>query len=413
MSVRTNIVVLTALSAAFLGCASERESSGTAAGASPKHIPPITTTRVEVAVIKTSQPALEMIRPGEVEGAREANLASALGGFVEAVKVKSGDDVQAGQPIAYVDTSTHNAQAKLTQVEVDDAKRELARLERLGKSVARARVDAARTRVKRAQAQHALSRTRQGRAVIRAPFAGVVVDLNIERGEVVGPGAPIARLIQLDPVHVSVSVADRDIASLQAGSTAQVTAAGASQPVAGVVRRLEPAADLQTRTFMVEVEVENPERKLLAGMIAQVAFSTQTNHEAILLPQDLLVTRRDGNGVFLLGADDTAVWRPLTLGAIIGTQVEVLAGLQVGERVVTQGQRSLSHGDHLLVTRAGECCENGRLVYQKATQKPKSIEKATEKPTEQSAPVSHKGLGDAEDRKPAALTGVETEEVKP
>lgn len=345
------------------GCASEQESSGAAAGASPKHQPTITATRVEVATIKRSQPMATMIRPGEVEGAREANLAAALGGFVEAVKVHSGDEVKAGQAIAYVDTSTHNAQARLTKVEVDDAKRELARLERLGKSVASVRVDAARVRVERANAQHALSRTRQNRAVIRAPFAGVIVDLTVERGEVVGPGAPVARLIQLDPAHVTVSVADRDIANLRAGSTAQVTAAGSPEPIAGVVKRLEPAADLRTRTFMVEVEVGNPDRKLLAGMIAEVTFRTHAGAEAILLPQDLLVTRREGNGVYVVGDGDKAEWRPLKLGAVMGTQIEVLAGLKVGQRVVTQGQRSLSPGDLLMVTRAGECCTDGRLTY--------------------------------------------------
>lgn len=354
-----------ALALVLGGCASERESSGAAAGASPKQVTNIAATRVETAVITVSQPNLEMIRPGEVEGARTANLASALGGFVEAVKVSSGDEVKAGQVIAYVDTSTHNAQAKLTRVEVDESKRELARLEKLGRSVASARVDAARARVKLAEAQHALSRTRQGRAVIRAPFAGSIVDLNAERGEVVAPGAPIARLIQLDPVHVTVSVADRDLVNVRPGTTAQVTTVGAPQPLAGVVRRLQPAANLMTRTFIVEVEVANPERKLLAGMMAQVAFRNDERGEAVLLPQDVLVTRRDGNGVFVIGADDKAMWRPLTLGAIIGTQVEVMAGLQVGERVVTQGQRSLTKGDALLVTREGTCCTDGRITYHK------------------------------------------------
>ena len=359
-----NIVVVAGLACALAGCSSERESSGTAAGAAPKQAASITATRVEVAAIGASQPVLEMVRPGEVEGAREAHLAAALGGFVEAVKVRSGDSVKRGQVIAYVDTSTHNAQAKLTRIEVEDAERELARLQSLGKSVASARVDAARAQLDRAKAQHALSRTRQDRAVIRAPFAGVIVDLSIERGEVVAPGAPIARLIQLDPVHVTVSVADRDIASLQEGSAAKVTAAGSSQPITGTVRRLQPAADLQTRTFMIEVEVDNPASKLLPGMIAQVAFASKGSADAILLPQDLLVTRRDGNGVFLLGKDETAVWRPLTLGAIIGTEVEVKDGLTVGDKVVSQGQRSLSQGDHLLVTREGHCCTEGRIVYQ-------------------------------------------------
>ncbi|HUH05111.1 MAG TPA: efflux RND transporter periplasmic adaptor subunit, partial [Kofleriaceae bacterium] len=160
---------------------------GTAAGAATKHAPSTTATRVEVATMQASQPQLQVVRPGEVKGAREAHLAAALGGFVEAVKVENGATVEQGQPIAYVDSSVHNAQVKLTRIEVDEAKRELARLESLGKSVASARVDAARTRLARAEAQHSLSRTNQSRAAVRAPFAGVIVDLRIEKGEVVAP----------------------------------------------------------------------------------------------------------------------------------------------------------------------------------------------------------------------------------
>lgn len=344
----------------------EQQSSGTPAGASPKHAPTTTAVRVEVAAMQAGASMLRIERPGEVQGAREANLASAMGGFIESVRVEAGNSIEKGKPIAYVDTGLYNAQAKLTNVEVADAKRELARLERLGKSVASARVDAARTRLERANAQHALSRIRQARAVVRAPFAGVVVTVDVERGEIAAPGMPIARLIQIDPVHVSVSVADRDIAALSVGGKAYVTTTGSPEPVEGVIHRIEQAADLQTRTFLVEVELANAEKRLLPGMLARVSFESQRADKAILIPQDFLVTRLDGNGVFVVDDNQTARWRPLSLGAIIGTQAEVASGLTVGERVINIGHRALSDGDRVIVTRAGECCVNGRVVYPKS-----------------------------------------------
>lgn len=340
---------------------------GTAAGAATKHAPSTTATRVEVATIQASQPQLQVIRPGEVKGAREAHLAAALGGFVEAVKVENGATVKQGQPIAYVDTSVHNAQAKLTKIEVDDAKRELARLESLGKAVASARVDAARTRLARAEAQHALSRTNQARAAVRAPFAGVIVDLQVEKGEVVAPGAPIARLIQLTPAMVSVSVTDRDVPALEIGASARVASSGISGEVDGTIKRIQPAADLDTRSFLVEVEVANEDRRLLPGMIARVSFTSTRAEATMIIPQDLLVTHMDGNGVFVVRDGDIAQWRPLELGTIYGTQLEVRSGLAEGERVVVLGQRALTDGDQLLVTRAGRCCENGRVTYPHVT----------------------------------------------
>lgn len=340
----------------------EAPSSGTAAGSAAKKAPAVRATRVEVAALGATRSTNRIVRPGEVKGAREAQLASALGGFVERVVVETGAQVKKNAPIAYVDTRTHGAQVRLTKVELDEAERELGRLERLGKAVASARVDAARSRVARAKAQHALSLTRQSRAVIRAPFAGAVVDLDVEKGEVVAPGAPVARLIQLDPIHVSVSVTDRDVAALQAGGEARISTSATADPAIGTIERIEPAADLQTRTFLIEVAVPNPDKRLLPGMIAQVAFPTERAGEALFIPQDFIVTKLEGNGVFVVDGK-VARWRPLELGGIVGTDVEIVKGLAPGERIVVLGHRALNDGDPLIVSREGRCCEGGRVVY--------------------------------------------------
>ena len=374
----------------LVACGSKDEQTGTAAGAAPKKAPEVRATRVEVAAIHATRSTNQFVRPGEVKGAREAQLASALGGFVERVVVKTGAKVKANTPIAYVDTRTHAAQTRLTKVEVDEAERELARLEKLGKVVASARADTARSRVARAKAQHALSITRQSRAVIRAPFAGVIVDLDVEQGEVVAPGAPVARLLQLDPIHISVSIADRDVAALEVGAKARVNTAGTAGSVEGVIERIEPAADLKTRTFLVEVAVDNAERRLLPGMIAQVGFSSERAGDALFIPQDFVVTKLDGNGVFIV--DGTiARWRPLELGGISGTDVEVAKGLVTGERIVVLGHRDLNDGDPLIVAREGRCCEAGRVVYERPS-KPAPA-KPSEKPDTSSAKPSEKSEG--------------------
>lgn len=347
-------------------CSKADESAGEPAGKSPKQAPSTTAVRVEVATLDASQPVLRVVRPGEIQGARQARLASSLGGFVERVMVEDGQTVKKGATIAHIDTSVHNAQAALTRVEVDDAVRELERLESLGKAVASARVDAARTQVSRARAQHALSRTRQARAVIRAPFAGVIVDLTMERGEVAAPGATIARLIQLEPVLVSVSVTDRDVQSLVTGGTATVTAAGSSEVLAGTIHRIVPAADERTRSFLIEVMVTGSGGKLLPGMIAEVAFERSFTEGGLLIPQDFLVTRLDGNGVFVVDANEVARWRPLKLGQVVGSQVAVTDGLAVGETIVVLGHRDLADGDRLIVTRHGTCCVDGRVTHARA-----------------------------------------------
>ena len=102
-------------------------------------------------------------------------------------------------------------------------------------------------------------------------------------------------------------------------------------------------------------------------MMAQVAFETQREGKSLIIPQEFLVTRRAGNGVFVVDEQSVARWRPLALGRIIATQVEVVSGLSPGERVVVLGQRGLADGDLLLVTREGTCCRDGRIFYTKTT----------------------------------------------
>lgn len=366
----------------------ESKSNAAPAGSSVKKAPEATATRVEVAVLEGGTATSQFVRPGEVIGAREANLAAALGGYVEQVLVESGDTVKKGQVLVKVDTGTHFAQYQLTKVELDDATRELERIEKLGKSVASARVDAAKTRLARAQAQHRLTGTQLERATIRAPFAGTLVDLQVEQGEVAAPGQPIGRLLVLDPITVSVSVTDRDVGSLKVGDVANVTTAGSPNSVEGKVARIEPAADLRTRTFLVEVDVDNPERSLLPGMIATVAFSPRGGGETLMLPQDLLVTKLEGNGVFVVDTSSIARWRPLILGKVVGDQVEVLQGIARGERIVSVGQRGLSDGDKIIAARQGICCRRGEVYFDlDAAAAPALGEPETAAPAAPAAPV--------------------------
>ena len=368
IGVRSSSLWIAALLSGLMACDGKRQpSGGEAAGSVPKKAPSVSAIRVETAVVTANERTVRMERPGQVHGARDAHLSAPLGGYVEAVPIKSSDRVKKNQVIARVDTRMYDAQVKLTAVELKAAQRELARVKRMRRAVARARLDAARTRLARSKAQHQLSLTRRDRAVIRAPFAGTVVELDIEPGEVAPPGAPIARLIQLSPAHVFVSVTDRDVGALERGATVRVFAAGAAEPMAGVIHSIESAANLNTRTFLVKVEVRNAKHTLLPGMMARVEFRTKRRGNALLIPQDFLVTRLNGNGVFVVSDDSVAEWRPVTLGRIIGTQVEVGSGIALGDRVVCLGQRSLSSGDRLIVTREGTCCRDGRVVASQTT----------------------------------------------
>ncbi len=339
------------------------DDEGGVAGHTAKTAPIVTATRIEAAVMSTSTLAANFSRPGEVEAGREAGIASALGGRIERVAVEVGAAVVKGQVLAKVDSRLLSAQVVLAKVEVEDARREFRRLESMGNNVASVRIDEARTRVARVEAQLKIAKIQASKTTLVAPFAGTVAVREMERGEIAAPGMVLAKIVSLDPALVSVSVADRDVGGLSAGMRADVLAVGAPNAIEGRIRRIEPTADLKTRSFVVEVEVPNSDNALRPGMIANVRFHGVVHEDRIVLPQEFLVTKLNSNGVFVVDDDDIARWRPVRLGTMIREQVIIEEGLKSGDKIVVLGHRALSDGDPLIVARLGECCEDGRVRH--------------------------------------------------
>lgn len=332
------------------------------AGATPTHVASATATRVEVATLRPGSAAVELEIPGEVTGGRDSTLASGLGGIVERVRVDDGDTVTRGQVLVQVDSESYAAQLQQIEAQLAQAESDLRRIEAIGDLATAQQVEQAQTQVSvlAAQKRAAVSQLRQ--ANVRAPFDGTVAQVAVEVGEFAGPGQAVARVVQLDPVTVDITLADRDRAAVSVGDTVSIRTSGTGTLFDGTVSHIGPAADTRTRAFPVEVTVANPDHELLPGMIANVGIRSTVGDGALVLPQDWVVTRLDGQGVFV-DVDHVAQWRDVELGAVVRDQVVVHSGLQPGDRVIVNGHRELADGDELLVVREGVCCESGRAVF--------------------------------------------------
>jgi membrane fusion protein (multidrug efflux system) len=289
-------------------------------------------------------------------------LGSATGGFVEAVRVERGESVREGQVLFEIDYDVKRAQQATAEANLSHAQGELRRAEALGDLATPARLAGLQTQLALAEASAVMARIATSRALVRAPFGGVVGQTRVHVGEIAVPGAPVARVVKLDPIEVVLSVSDRDVVALREGLEAIVSTAATGTLKKGVVSHLGPVADLQTRTFLVEVEVPNPDRSLLPGMITRVQVARPVARDSVVIPQDWLVTRIDGYGVFVQ-EQDVARWRAVELGDLVRGQVVIRSGLSVGDRLVVVGQQELVDGDPILVAREGTCCANGRAVF--------------------------------------------------
>jgi RND family efflux transporter MFP subunit len=364
-------VLLLAGALALSGCKSDEQKAQAEVpeqARKPGEGPELTGTRVEVAIIQPSASGLTMRVPGEVEGIRDAQLAAPMGGYIEAVSVEEGQSVKKGAVLARVDSNTHATRLVRAQVEKRAAERELARAQSLGDTIPAAELDAAQDRLSSAKAALGELQVAAARSVLTAPFAGVVVQVNAEVGEVAGPGMPLFRLVQLQPVRVSIALSDRDMGLAEVGMPANVELAARSGVYEGKVVQLSQAANLKTRSFEALVEVDNEAGDLLPGMIAQVSLTAEGSGDAkakggkLLISQDWLVTKPSGVGVFV-AKEGIAVWQDVKLGTIMRRQVEVLSGLSAGDSLIIVGHRGLADADPILIHRTGKCCKNGRAVF--------------------------------------------------
>ena len=346
---------------ALFGCkASDASEKQKAAG---DKVPAAGRARVEVAKLTPSQAKLQLRVPGEIEGFRDAMLGAALGGYIESIGVKAGQHVKKGQVLVRVDSASHAARAEQAKVELTAAERELARAKAMLGAIPQAEVDAAETRQAAAAAALRSQQVNLNYSVVHAPFAGTVAQVQAEVGEVATPGAPLLRLVQLDPVKVTVSVPGRDVVALKEGMLARVSTDGSAGMAQGKVAHIQRAADPKTRSFLVEVEVPNPDGKLLPGMIASVQLENEVTTKRIVIAQDWLVTGVSEIGAFVEQAE-VARWRPVKLGQVVRNQVVVEEGLGEGDHLVIAGHRELADGDPLLVARSGVCCTDGRVVFE-------------------------------------------------
>ncbi len=187
---------------------------------------------------------------------------------------------------------------------------------------------------------------------VKAPFDGVITLRNIDTGSLISSGSTLLfRIAQNNVLRIFVNVPQSDFSSFDVGMPAQITVTelpGRSFP--GKVARLSGALDTNTRTLLTEVEVPNSQGTLLPGMYAQVRFSITRTQPSVLVPGDAIVTRSSGSMVAIVDSDNTVHFRPVHLGRDFGTNVEILGGLEAGEKVVVNPTDDVREGAKVKTT---------------------------------------------------------------
>jgi len=310
--------------------------------------------------------------PGTLRGHTEAALHARTNGYLKSWTKDIGDPVRKGETLAVIDAPEAEqelAQARAAGAQVEArlglAESSLARWQALRErdAVSQQEVDERRAAVRQARADLAaananiqrLEELRSFRRIV-APFDGVVVRRNVEVGELVGAGntgnaRELFHLARIDSLRVSIAVPQTYASEVRVGQHATlrlIEKPGA--PLQGKVTRTSGAVDTDSRAMTVEIELPNPDRKLLPGAYVEANLTLGVAARGLTVPASALQFRQDGPRVAVVDADSRIVLRPVKLGRDLGRTVEVLSGIGPADRIVQNPHDAIEAGEHVIAT---------------------------------------------------------------
>ena len=278
---------------------------------------------------------------------RSATIRAKATGQIASVAVSRGDLVSAGQQIAQIDASIAEAQLVQAQTQAEQAQRDYDNALALqNRGIATEdRVSQTRAAVAAADAAVTAAQDSLNNTIITAPFAGRLNDLTISVGEFVDNGDPVAEVLDNDPLTVVVQVPQQALSRLETGQAADVRFITGEEKT-GTVTFIGANADQQTRTFRVEIAVDNPESTMPAGLSARITLPTGQTRGHFVSPAVLSLGVNGDLGIKMVDDDRRVTFAQVD---IVRAQTDGIwvAGLPDTARIITIGQGFVNEGDEV------------------------------------------------------------------
>jgi membrane fusion protein, multidrug efflux system len=334
------------------GCAtSVSKARGNDVGEQPTAVP---------TVIVSSQPMPRyLMLTGSLVANRSSQVAADGVGRVRETFIERGSIVQAGDVLLQLDVRSAQlsrsealAQAEASRSQRDRAMRECQRAERLLRegAIGQSEYDrvtgecsSSRWASEAAVTRAEIANKALGDASVRAPFAGMVVERSVSIGEYVRPGTPIAKLVQVDPLRLELTIPESEISRVRAGQSVEfeVTAYPAER-FRGTVALVSPSIREDSRDRIVEAMVENPDKRLLPGMFALARIETGRDPKAVV-PESALRGQGGKSRVFVV-VDGRLEERMVQVGEREGQWIALEKGVRAGDRIARDAAENLRDG---------------------------------------------------------------------
>ncbi|GLS01603.1 MexH family multidrug efflux RND transporter periplasmic adaptor subunit [Brevundimonas denitrificans] len=302
---------------------------------------------------------------GVARGRRSVNITSSTSELITRVLFTDGQRVSAGTPLVELQAREEDAGIIEARAEVAQAQRQFDRYKTLADRGIAPRVTAedAETALATARASLTAAQARRGDRLIRAPFAGVLGLSSVTAGTLVNPGGVITTLDDIDVVRVDFPVPERYLGVLRAGTPIRATIdAYGDEAFGGRIALIDTRINEQTRAVTARAEIPNPGARIRPGMAVRVAVQ-QGQRTAPAAPEAAVQYEGDGAFVYRIARGDrgsTAQRVEVETGSVEGGFVEILSGLNVGDRIVGSGLNRIQPGAPVRVAGQGGGQGGGR-----------------------------------------------------
>ena len=312
----------------------------------------VTLQPVKVKVMKVSAGAYANAGhySGTVEEENGTALSFSVSGTVQKVNIHLGQRMQAGQLIATLDPTTmqnaYNA-ARAALAQAEDSYRRMKELHDKG-SLPEIKWVEVQSQVEQARSSEQIAAKNLRDCKLYAPYSGVISEKNIEVGQNVMPGTPVAHLVTASLLKVKIAVPENEIASVSIGqkATVSVTALDGKSFPATVIEKGIVANPL-SRSYDVKLRVTDSEGQLMPGMVTEATLSLPEKEEqdnVCLIPAHIVQLDEQNNRFVWLNKDGHATKCVIRIGEFNAKGVTVLAGLKAGDEIIVKGQQKVCEG---------------------------------------------------------------------
>ncbi len=285
---------------------------------------------------------------GNIEGNKTVRLGFLVAGKINSISIDEGESISAGKVLASLDPESYIIAKDIADATAEQVQDEYNRLNEMYKTKSISESDFIKisSGLKQAKAQQRLHTKNFKDTKLISPINGILLKKLTEVGEIIGTGMPLFVVSDISTIKVNASVPESDLNKIRIGSEASIYISALDSTFTGKIKEIGSLAEATTRAFTVKIELKNNKLLIRPGMTAEVNINSNEKTDIIVVPANSILHDID-NSSYVYVVDETgkkAIKKEITVRHILGDKIEILSGIEVGEKLIIGGQNKVNNG---------------------------------------------------------------------